>query len=121
MAKKRMSIRVNAGTAWFLAILLIAAIAAVMQGAVSENIIWLVLAICGAMVAVYNIRLDEENSFLVSIAALFIVLISWSLTGIFGQLQNEMLFNFLINLMVGLGVAGFIVAIASIFKIAIEK
>lgn len=122
MAKRnKRGIKVNAGTAWFLAILLIAAIGAVVQASVSLTIFWLILAICGAMVAIYNIRFDEENSFLIAVAGLFIVLISWSLTGVFSQLQNEMLFNFLINLMVGLGVAGFIVAVASIFKIAIDK
>jgi len=118
--KNNVKITVNAGTAWFLAILLVSLVAAVVQTDMS-NIVWLVLAICGAMVAIYNIRFDEEHSFLIAVGCLFIVLISWSLTGIFGQLENDMLFDFLINLMVGLGVAGFIVAIAAIFKIAIDK
>ena len=120
MAKKKRLININAGTAWFLAILLISAVAAIIEFD-QLAIVWLVLAICGAMVAIYNIRSEEENSFLIAIAALFIVLISWSSTGLFSEINSKILVSFLINLMVGLGIAGFIVALGLIFKIAIDK
>ncbi|MDD5416655.1 MAG: hypothetical protein PHU12_01630 [Candidatus Aenigmarchaeota archaeon] len=121
MAKKRPVIKINAGTVWFLAILVISLLAAVVESNLSSLIVWMILAICGAMVAIYNIRFEEENSFLMAVASLFIVIMAWSSAGLFTEIGSTVLVNALINLMIGLGVAGFIVAISLIFKIAIDK
>ncbi len=122
MAKRKSKkLALNAGTAWFLALLVIALIGAFVQNSIDPTIVYLILGICGAMVAIYNVRFDEEVTFLTAIAALFIVLIAWNVTGMFALIGSTELASFLINIMVGLGVSGFIVSISLIFKIAIDK
>ena len=115
MVKKK-KIKPNMGTAWFLAIILIAILAAYFSTAIEQYILYLILAICGAMVAAYNITIKEENQFLLATAALIIVSNAFMLMSI-----DSIIKEFLSNLVVGIGVAGFIVAISLIFKLSIDK
>ncbi|MCD6476706.1 MAG: hypothetical protein J7K26_00880 [Candidatus Aenigmarchaeota archaeon] len=116
MPRKKQSIKPNMGTAWFLAILVIAILAAFFPTNISTNILLLILAICGAMVAAYNITIQEENQFLISTTALIIISMAFMTMNI-----PDILKEFLSNLVVGIGVAGFIVAISLVFKLAIQK
>lgn len=109
----------NMGTAWFLAILVISILAAFFTATIPENILYLILGICGAMVAAYNITLKEENQFLIASTAL--VLISSIFVSGMAAVIPDVLGEFLLNLIIGIGIAGFIVAISLVFKIAIDK
>jgi len=73
------------------------------------------------MVAVYNIRSDEETSFLIATGAFYIFVLTWLSTTLFVKVIPEIVYYVLFNMLVGLGVAGFIVALGLIFKIAIQK
>ena len=122
MARKKknsMAIKVNAGTAWFLATILVSLIAAFV--AVDALILFLILGICGAMVAIYNIRFEEEASFLLATAALFITVMVWNIAEIFGVIGSLEFVAFMFNLVIGLGVAALVVSMALIFKLAIDK
>lgn len=121
MAKKnsKLGIKINAGTAWFLATILVSLIAAFIQ--VDTLILFLVLGICGAMIAIYNIRFEEEASFLLAVAALFITIMAWNIAEIFGVIGSVEFVAFLFNLMIGLGVSSLIVSVGLIFKLAIDK
>ena len=61
MPKKR---KYTIGTVLFLGILVISIIGAFPLFA-DQTIIWMIVGICGALVAVENIRRREENSFLI--------------------------------------------------------
>ena len=122
MARKRKSaktININAGTAWFLATILVSLVAAFV--AVDALILFLILGICGAMVAIYNIRFEEEASFLLATSALFITVLVWNVADVFGVIGSIEFVAFLFNLIIGLGVSALIIAIALIFKLAIDK
>ncbi len=122
MARKKKNskaINVNAGTAWFLATIVVSLVAAFV--AVDALILFLVLGICGAMVAIYNIRFEEEASFLLAVSSLFITVIVWNIAEIFGVIGSLEFVAFLFNLVIGLGVSAIIVALALIFKLAIDK
>jgi len=121
MAKKKtkLAIKVNAGTAWFLATILVSFIAAFVT--IEAKYLFPILGICGAMVAIYNIRFEEEASFLLATSALFITVIVWNIAEIFGVIGSLEFVAFLFNLVIGLGVSTLIVALALIFKLAIDK
>ena len=117
--KSKLAIKVNAGTAWFLGTILVSLIAAFV--AVDAMVLFLILGICGAMVAIYNIRFEEEASFLLATSALFITVIVWNIAEIFGVIGSLEFVAFLFNLVIGFGVSALIVALALIFKLAIDK
>ena len=114
-AKKKYTI----GTAWFLAILIISFIGIVIQ--VNKTIIWLILGICGAIVAYKNIQKREENSFLIGTSALLIVIMMFLLIPQFYKISWSLAGDFLINLAIGFGVAGFVVALGLISRLGLEK
>jgi peptidoglycan/LPS O-acetylase OafA/YrhL len=106
--------RPTMGTGWFLAILVIAAITAWWQP--DRAITAMVLGLCGAVVAVLNIKAAEERDFLISIAALAIVIMAL-LTLVPATAPFE---PFLVNLLIAFGVAGFIVALSLIAKLGLD-
>ncbi|MEM5772476.1 MAG: hypothetical protein QXO19_03300 [Candidatus Aenigmatarchaeota archaeon] len=106
------------GTAWFVALIIIAIIAAVAPGTAPKEIVYLILGICGAMIAIDNIRIDEEQSFLIAVTGLIIITISWLIAM---PQMNEILKSLLINLDIGFGVAAFIVALSEIYRLGIER
>ena len=112
--KKKQSF--NQGTLWFLVILLVSAFAAVYP-IDPYYYVYLILAIAGALVAIVNIRIQEERDYLMAIIGLIVTVMGLSLVTV----QNQMLFNFLNNLIVGFGVAGFIIAIAMISKVGLTR
>jgi len=117
MAKKRKPKRkIGMGTAWFLAILVIAALGSYI--AVQATILYLVLGICGAIVAILNIKKREEPAFLISATALVVIVMAWSSILDFTTLPA--LGIFLYGLVVGFGVAGFVVALGLIAKLGID-
>ena len=106
------------GTVWFLAILIISVIGI---GIANKTIIWLILGICGAIVAYKNIQNKEENSFLIGTSALLIVIMMFLLIPQFYKISWSLAGDFLINLAIGFGVAGFVVALGLISRLGLEK
>lgn len=113
--------KIELGTGFFLAILLISAVAAWADPEmVYITITLLVLAICGAIVAILNIRISEERDFLIGVTALILVLFAMnSIAGILG-LPTEIRLC-IINLLAGFGASGFIVALSHIAKVGLKK
>jgi hypothetical protein len=106
-------------TIFFIGIIIIAIIGAALP--INRGIIWLILGICGAIVAIQNIQIKEENSFLISVAALIIILTAFLLIPEFGSLFNSPIGTLFVNLIVGFGIAGFIVALGLISRLGLEK
>jgi hypothetical protein len=118
MPRYRTTFKLEAGTAWFLAILLISAIAALWT--FNMALTALVLGICGAAVAILNIRTDEERDFLIGVIGLTVVL--FALINIPEVLAlSTAVKAFFVNLIIGFGVAGFIVALSLIAKLGINR
>ena len=118
------------GTFWFLMIIVVSVVASFIPG--NETIFWLILGICGAIVAITNIRIKEETSFLIGTSALLIVIISLFtlipivipqllITSDMVTVNLTILGNFLVNLVIAFGVAGFIVALGLIARLGLEK
>jgi len=114
MAKKK---SFNQGTIWFLAILLVALIAAIMPTIIPAMYVYIILAIAGALVAIVNIKVNEERDYLLGIIGLIITVMGLSSVAA----ANDILIRFLYNLVVGFGVAGFIIAISMISKVSLTK
>ena len=103
---------VTIGTIAFVAIFLLAYAALYAEASVHTAII-LLLAILGIIVAIFNIRLQEEINFLVAVTALNVILVSWhQLLGL-----PEMAKAFLTNLAVAFGAAGLVIALAVIIQL----
>ncbi len=115
---QRKHFKLEAGTAWFLAILLISAVTSFWEFDVA--ITALVLGICGAAVAILNIRVDEERDFLIGVTALVVVLFAMISIADMLTLATE-LQNFFTNLLIGFGIAGFIVALSLIAKVGLKR
>jgi len=75
----------------------------------------LFIAFLGALMAVKHIRLAEENEFLVSITAFVVV------STVILSLTSGALKEFLTNLVIGLGVGGFFVALGKVVKLGLTK
>ena len=113
--------KLELGTGFFLAILLISAVAAWMDPEMLYiSTTMLVLGICGAIVAMLNIRVSEERDFLIGTTALIIVLFAMNSIAGLVALPTEVRI-FIINLMMGFGIAGFIVALSLIAKVGLKK
>lgn len=106
-------------TAFFVGIVVISIIGTVAP--INIGIIWLVLAICGAIVAIQNIQIKEENSFLIGTATLVIILTAFLLVPEFGAVSDSPIGLLFVNLMVGFGIAGFIVALGLIARLGLER
>lgn len=72
---------------------------------------WLLLAIFGAYIAIKNIQVKEEISFLIGITAF--VLIAY----VVGQFGGNLLANFLLNMIIGFGAAGLLIALGLIIRL----
>lgn len=107
------------GTAWFLAIIIISALAVVFP--VDNTILWLILGICGAVVAIMNIKVREQIPFLVGVASLTVIIASLFIIPAFSPVAQSQLGKFLANLIIAFGVSGFIVALGVISKIELGK
>ena len=113
--------KLELGTGFFLAILLISAVAACADPEMLYiSTTMLVLGICGAIVAMLNIRVSEERDFLIGVTALIIVLFAMNSIAGLVALPTEVRI-FIINLMMGFGIAGFIVALSLIAKVGLKK
>lgn len=118
---KRNRLRIEAGSAWFLAILLISAVSAIWDPQMAY-ISWtaLVLGICGAIVAMLNIRVDEERDFLIGVTALIIILFAMNSVATLIGMPIEVKI-FFINLLMAFSISGFIVALSHIAKLGLKK
>lgn len=100
------------GTVAFVIIFLLAYASLYVEASMQTAII-LLLAILGVIVAIFNVTIKEEISFLVSVTALNVILISWhQLLGL-----PEMAKAFLTNLAVAFGAAGLVIALAVIIQL----
>lgn len=90
------------------------------QGDVSLT---LILALAGAAIAIFNIRIKEQQSFLRAITALNVIIISWLIASQMWEASTALQASnvFLANLAVGFGVAGFIVAMAEVIQLGAKK
>jgi hypothetical protein len=105
-------------TVFFLGIILVSIAGALFQ--FNKVIIWLVVGICGAMMATQNIRIKEENSFLIGTTALLVLMTAFLVIPEF-RYEIASISTLLMNLIVGFGVAGFIVALGLISRLGLEK
>jgi hypothetical protein len=110
MAKKK----VATGAALFIAIIAVAAGGAVI--APGNLSVELLLGLLGALVAIMNIRASEEQRFLIGVTGL--VIISWLLANI--AFPTPPASTLLVNLIFAFGVAGFIVAMATVAKLGLS-
>ena len=106
-------------TIFFVGIVVIAIIGAVLP--INRGIIWLLLGICGAIVAIQNIQIKEENSFLIATSTLIIILTAILLIPGLSSIVNYPIDVLFVNLIVGFGVAGFIVAFGLMSRLGLEK
>ena len=106
-------------TIFFIGIIVVSIIGAVVP--MAQGIIWLIIAVCGAIVAIQNIQIREENSFLIGTIALVTILTAFLLIPEFRFALSSPIGTFLFNLLVGFGVAGFIVALGLISRLGLKK
>ncbi|MEM5778759.1 MAG: hypothetical protein QXD43_01095 [Candidatus Aenigmatarchaeota archaeon] len=111
--------RYDLATIFFIGIIIFSIIGTVLP--IKREIIWLLLGICGAIVAIQNIQIREENSFLIATSALVIILTAFLLIPELATIANSVIGTFFINLIVGFGIAGFIVALGLITRLGLEK
>jgi len=116
---KKVNKKYDLATIFFIGIIVISIIGTILP--INRGIIWLVLGVCGAIVAIQNIQIKEENSFLVSTSALIIVLTAFLLVPEFSAISNSPIGTLFVNLIVGFGIAGFIVALGLISRLGLEK
>ena len=115
MAKQKYDL----ATIFFIGIILVSAIGALVD--IDKMILWLVLGICGAIVAIQNIQIKEENSFLVGTIGVVVILTAFLVIPEFRYVLNSPVSTFLFNLLVGFGVAGLIVALGLVSRLGLEK
>jgi hypothetical protein len=106
-------------TIFFIGIIIFSALGAIVP--ITTGIVWLILAICGAMVAIQNIRISEENPFLIGVIALVTILTAFLIIPEFRFALSSQLGVFFFNLLVGFGVAGFIVAVGVVSRLSLKK
>jgi len=106
-------------TIFFAGIIILSAIGAIAP--VQAGIMWLVVAICGAVVAIQNIRISEENSFLLGVIALVAVLTAMLTVPDISLAMGQTLGSFFLNMIVGFGVSGLIVALGLLSRLGIKK
>jgi len=103
------------GNMSLIAIFLLSGIAAFIHPDMSVmgiSVVTGLLAICGALVAITNIRKNEETPFLIAVIGLTVVSTSLFLIQMPSQLQV-----LLANVMVSFGISGFIVALGMIIRL----
>ncbi|HLC51078.1 MAG TPA: hypothetical protein VJH90_01755 [archaeon] len=114
MAKKQ-NRGFNLGRAWFVLVLLIAVVASVIP--FNQMLVYLVLAVAGASIAIVNVRIVEEQHFLLAIAAFTVICLSVIMLDIASG-NLEILLK---NLVAAFGTTGFVIAVAQISKISLNK
>ncbi|MFH0929501.1 MAG: hypothetical protein V1818_04085 [Candidatus Aenigmatarchaeota archaeon] len=114
-AKKR---KYTAGTFWFLAIFIVSILGTFLP---NTMILWLILGISGAIVAYENIQRKEETSFLIAISSILIIIVMFLLFPMFSGVDMSLIGDFLLNLGVAFGVAGFVVSLGLITRLGLEK
>ncbi len=104
---------ITLGTIAFILIFLLAYAGLFTASESTHAIILLLLAILGAVVAIFNITLIEEANFLIALTALNVIFLVWH------QVLNlsGMAKLFLLHLTVAFGTAGFIIAFAMIIQL----
>ncbi len=107
--------RVSFGTLAFLGIFIVAYAANWMQSYASETL--LLAGLLGMVVAIFNIRKNEEKDFLVAITAFLVAVLVLSL--ILGYIS--LLSTFLTYLAVGFGVSGMITAFYMIIRLGYNE
>ena len=107
---------------WFIAAIVTSALAALGIIPLDPSIVWLILGISGVGIAILNIQVKEEVTFLVGVTAMLIVIVAFMLipgtSGMFSTIPE--FGKFLVNLAVVFGFGGLIVALALISKIGLE-
>lgn len=107
---------------WFIAAIIISALAALHLIPLDSNIIWIILGLSGVGIAILDIQVKEEVTFLVGVTGLLIIVAAFVLipetTGMFTSVPEFR--AFLVNLAAVFGFAGMIVALALISKIGLE-
>ena len=106
-------------TIFFIGIILISVIGAIVP--INQMILWLILGICGAIVAIQNIQVREENSFLIGTIGVVVTLTAFLVIPEFRYALSSQIGTFLFNLLVGFGVAGLIVALGLVSRLGLEK
>ena len=106
-------------TIFFIGIILFSIIGAVLS--INREIIWLIIGICGAIVAIQNIQKKEEISFLAGTTTLIVVLTAFLLIPEFSIIANSPIGTLFVDLIIGFGVAGFIVALGLISRLGLER
>ena len=118
MAKaKKDKMKITLGDMAFVGIILVAAGAAYFTVPASYSYVpTLLLGLFGAILAIINIQREEETRFLISVIGLVVVTTVLLLINL--PTEASM---FLVNLSVGFGIAGFIVALGNIVKLGWGK
>ena len=107
---KKSKKKIEWGTWVFVGTVILAAILAYIN---LDVIGYLILALLGAVIAIQNIMAKERTSFILATAALVIFIL-----GLFVAVPlQEPLKEFLNNLIISFGVAGFVVALGEIVKL----
>ena len=106
-------------TIFFVGIIIFSALGA--MAPMTAGIVWLIVAVCGAVVAIQNIRISEENPFLLGVIALITILTAFLIIPEFRFSLSSYLGVFFQNLIVGFGVAGFIVAVGVVSRLSLKK
>src|SRR3989344_5869685 len=95
---------------WFLAAIIISALAALNILPLDANTLWIILGISGVGIAILNIQVKEEVTFLVGVTALILVIAAFVLipetTSVISSIVDFK--AFLVNLAVVFGFAGLI-------------
>lgn len=105
------------GSVWFLAIIILGLIGA-FPSMLNREILWLLLMVCGAIVAIHNIRKDEEVTFLIATTSLLVILVCMKVAAVS---IIPLIDLFIYNIAIGFGTAAFVVALALIAKLGLEK
>ena len=105
------------GTIWFLAIIVLGLIGS-FPSMLNREILWLLLMVCGAIVAMHNVRKDEELTFLVATTSLLVILVCMKVAAVSIVPFVDL---FVYNIAIGFGTAAFVVALALIAKLGLEK
>ena len=109
-------------TAWFLFLLIFAAFGSIPEfvAFLSIELVWLILGLLGAVVALIDVRRSEEQAFLLGTIGLMIIIVALTVIPNFIQVTG-ILGDFLVNLGVGFGSAGLVVALSLIARIGLNK
>ncbi len=110
--KQQKKSKITVGTVAFVSIFLLAFIGLYTPESMKVTM-YLILAILGVIVSIFNITAKQEIDFLVSVGALIVILLSWH---VFFNLP-AITKTFIEYLLVSFGTAGFVIALAVIIQL----